>query len=456
MQTGFPALSVPPRRLCGWLAAALLPLLAASVALAAPAAPARPAPGKPTATMTPSGQVRIVAVVNGDVISNVDVEDRARLYALSTGQPLTPEVLARLRPQIRRQLIDEHLRMQEAQRRHIVIQDKQVADAIRSIELRNGMPPGALRQKLAADGIGLTTLVDQIRTQLSWMQVVREQLGSLADVSPATLAARQAALKAQTGQPEYRVAEIFIPIDDPSAAADAQRFAETVISQLRAGAPFAVVAAQFSQAQDALEGGALGWVQPSRFDPAVARVVSEMPEGAVSNPIRVPGGLEIVTLQGKREIGNDIATVLALRQVFLPFTSALNPQAPTEQQRQTLEQARGISASVHSCAQMETVAKAHPSSRPVDPGQVRLDVVSPPAFRQILETLPIGQATQPLVAADGITVMVLCSREQKNLAVSDTAALKEQIVEQRAELLSRQLQQTLRRQATIDVRTGES
>ena len=78
--------------------------------------------------------------------------------------------------------------MQEIQRRHVVVQDKQIADAIRSIESRNGMQPGVLRQKLAADGIGLRTLVDQIRTQIGWLQVVKEQLGAQAEVAPAAVA----------------------------------------------------------------------------------------------------------------------------------------------------------------------------------------------------------------------------------------------------------------------------
>ena len=59
---------------------------------------------------------RIVAVVNGEVISNIDVDNRARLFALSTGLPLTPDVIDRLKQQILRQLIDERLRMQEVQR----------------------------------------------------------------------------------------------------------------------------------------------------------------------------------------------------------------------------------------------------------------------------------------------------------------------------------------------------
>jgi peptidyl-prolyl cis-trans isomerase SurA len=451
-----PPPSSPPQ----WLLRRLAPTsLALALVVALPAAGgAAPAPGGQAASPTTNSAsgglaaVRIVAVVNGDVISNVDVDDRARLFALSTGQKLTQDVLDRLRPQIRRQLVDERLRMQEIQRRHIVIQDKQIAEAIRSIEGRNNLPAGALRQKLAADGIGLRTLVDQIRTQLGWLQVVREQLGTQAEVSPAAVAERQRLLEAQAGKPEYQVAEIFIPIEDPSAAADSQRFADTVITQLRAGAPFSVVASQFSQSQAALEGGALGWVQPNQLDPAVARVVAEMPEGAVSNPIRVPGGLAVVTLQGKREIGHDIGTVASVRQLFLPFTSPLNPQAPTEQQRQTLEKAHAISASVHGCDQLEAAAKSNPSPRPLDPGDIRLDRVSPPAFRQMVSTIALGQASQPLVGAEGITVLVVCSREQKNLATANAPELRGQIIEERAELAARQLQQSLRRQATIELR----
>lgn len=450
-----------------WLrcAAVALPLVLPSALLAASAPPAAPVAragaghvtGPAASTPGTAGSVRIVAVVNGDVISNVDVDDRAKLFALSTGQPLTPDVLARLRPQIERQLIDEKLRLQEAQRRHVIIPDKQIAAAIQSIESRNGMAAGTLRQKLAADGISLRTLIDQIRTQLAWLQVVRDQLGTQADVSPNVIADRQRALKDQTGKPEYRVAEIFIPVEDPANTADAQRFAETVIGQLRAGTPFPIMAAQFSQSQNALEGGERGWVQANQMDPAVARIIAEMPAGAVSNPVKVPGGFDIVTLQGKREIGNDMGTALTLREIFLPFTTPLNPQAPTEQQRQALEKARGISASVHTCEQMDAVAKANPSpGRPADPGEVRLENANPPAFRQMLATMPLGQASQPLIASDGIMVLSVCTREQKNMGTENPQQLRQQIIEERAELASRQLQQTLRRQATIDVRSDAS
>jgi peptidyl-prolyl cis-trans isomerase SurA len=436
----------------------LAPVAAAALCLLAPAAAMRPVPAQAATAISPPAPsrdaLRIVAVVNGDVISNHDVDDRTRLFALSTGLPMSPDVLDRLKPQILRQLIDERLRMQEVLRRKIVVPDKDIAEAIREIAQRNGLPPDALRQKLTADNVSLRTLIDQIRTQLGWSHVLREQLGEQATVTPAQVAERQRLEAQLVGKPEFRVGEIFIPVEDAASRGDAQRFAETVITELRKGAAFPVVAAQFSQTQTALQGGELGWVQPNELDPAVAQLVQEMPVGAISNPVPVPGGFEVVTLQGKREVGRDVGTIVNMRQVFLPFTSALNPQAPTDQQRQTLDKARSISTSVHSCDQMEQVAKADNSPRPPNPGDVRLDGVNPPAFRQLLATLPTDKASQPLVATDGIAVVIVCSREQKNLATLSDADMRQRILSERVELASRQLLRDLRRQANIEVRSA--
>ncbi len=322
------------------LAVCALALLTAGPGLVS-AAPLR-APR--TAAPAPDGQagagaVQIVAVVNGAVITNRDVDNRTRLFAATSGLGSQAEMLARLRPQITRQLVDEKLRMQDVESKHIVVSDKQIADAISEIESRNGMPAGALRTKLSGDRISFTTLVDQVRTEIGWTMLLRDMLGSRLKVSEADVAQRMRALTQDIGRPEYHAAEIFIPVENPAREADAQRFADTVIKQLRAGAPFPVVAAQFSQSQSALQGGDLGWVQPSQLDAGVAQVVQQMPEGAISEPIVVPGGIAIVHLIDKRLIGRDIATVLTMRQVFLPFTAPLVPAAPTAQQIATLKKA---------------------------------------------------------------------------------------------------------------------
>ena len=438
-------------------------LLAATALLAAAAPPpvGRPSVQPISATVpnrAASGNAAtapmesIVAVVNGDVISQGDVQARARLFALSTGLPMSPDVLNRLEPQIKRQLVDERLRLQEAQRRKIVVTDKEIADAIGSIEQRNNMPSGALRQKLGAQGVALRTLVDQTRVQIGWTRVLREELGPRAEITDADIAAQQAVIKAETGQPEYRVAEIFLPIEDPAKTADTQRFADTVIGQLRTGAPFPVVAAQFSQSQTALQGGDLGWVRASTLDPQVVHVLSDMPVGAVSNPIVVPGGIIIITLHDKREVGRDIATVVSLRQVFLPFATALNPQEPTEQQKKQLAAAETIAKTVHSCDAMEAAAKALNSPRPPDPGEVRLEGLAGP-MRALLTPMQPGQASRPLISTDGIGVVIVCSREQKNIADASKEEISNQLLNQRVELVSRQVVRDLRRQAYIDQRS---
>jgi peptidyl-prolyl cis-trans isomerase SurA len=442
-----------------------LPTLLAAGLLLAPAAvawgqnPPKDAPQENSEDApvfkTPANQgvnaATIVAVVNGDVISADDVNNRRLLFAGTSGIPTNPEVLDRLAPQVAKQLIDEKLRLQEIQRRHIVVSDQDIAKTIEDVETRNGMAPGTLQKRLAADGVALRTLIDQIRVQIGWGRVLRQELGEKARVSDADIAERERLLKEQIGKTEYRVSEIFIPIDNPDAAAEAQKFADTVIGQLRAGAPFAVAAAQFSQSQTALQGGDLGWVQATQLDPAQVAILDRMPVGAISNPIRVPGGLSIVTLRGKREIGHDVTTQLTIRQAFAPFSTPLNPQAPTPQQQQALEQAKQLSATAHDCDTIEAANKRFGSGRPSDPGQVTLETLAP-AMAAILSKLDPGKPSQPLVAQDGIAVVMVCSKETANSGLPSKRELEDRILADRVELASRQLQRELRRRAIIEER----
>jgi peptidyl-prolyl cis-trans isomerase SurA len=411
--------------------------------------PPRPVAGKPL----PTDSASIVAIVNGDVISTTDVDLRRRLFAVSTGLGIAPEVLDRLTPQVTRELIDERLRLQEIQRRHIVVTDQEIAAAITDIEQRNGMAPGALRKRLSDVGIDLRTLIDQVRAQIGWTRVLREVLGRQAEVSDADIKEQQDLLKADTGKPEFRVGEIFVPIADPAQADDAQRFADTVIGQLRAGAPFPVMAAQFSQSQTALQGGDLGWVQASQLDPEVLRVVQEMPIGAISNPIRVAGGLSIVTLRAKREVGQDPATIARVQQVILPFAARLDPEHPTDQQRQVVEQAHRISDTAKDCDAIAAAAKAANDTRDADATEVRLEELSPGPMHDLLTTLAVGKASPPLVNPDGVVVLMICSRDQKNLGIPDTKELSDRILNERVELLSRQLMRDLQRRAVINLRS---
>jgi peptidyl-prolyl cis-trans isomerase SurA len=405
----------------------------------------------PKLQAAPADADAIAAVVNGDVITREEVVNRAKLFGLSTGLAITPDLLARLKPQLVRELIDERLKVQEIQHRKIVVNDADVATAISTVEQRNGLPHGGLREKLAKAGVSFSTLIEQTRTSLGWTRVLRQELASRGYVTPAEVEEQEALFKKQTGQPQYHVAEIFVPAEDPSRQNDARKFADTVIQQLRAGAPFGIVAAEFSQSDTALKGGDLGWVRPDQLDPPIAALVQQMPTGAISNPIHVAGGYEVVALQEKRLIGSDLATVLSLRQAFFPFTSALDPQNPTAQQKAALVAAQGVSKSASSCNDIEAANASQGGKRPTNPGDLRLDRMNP-QMQTLLKSLSPGHASKALVTPEGVMVLMVCSSTQKNMAAMTKDDIADQLIQERVELASRQLQQDLKRRALIDQR----
>jgi peptidyl-prolyl cis-trans isomerase SurA len=169
--------------------------------------------------------------------------------------------------------------------------------------------------------------------------------------------------------------------------------------------------------------------------------------------VRVAGGFEVVTLHEKRTVGNDLATVLSLRQAFLPFSETLNPQAPTAQQRAQLVRGQQLSKTAHSCDEIAAANKEAGDKRPADPGPVRLDHLNP-QMQQLLGALKPGEASKAIVTPEGIMVVMVCSSEQKNLAATTREDIANQIVERRVELASRQLEQDLRRRALIDERSS--
>ena len=436
-----------------------LPLLAlglmaaAPKPLASPKAVMAPTVNVPVPAIVDPNADGIAAVVNGDVITRADVDNRARLFAVTSGQPIAPETLEKLRPQITRELIDDRLRMQEIQHRKIIVPDIDVAHAIGDIEQRNGLPAGGLRAKLANQGVTFSTLISQIRGQLGWTRVLRQELAERGRIGDREISEQERLLKAQQGQPQYRMGEIFVAAEDPAHARDAKRFADTVITELRGGAPFGIVAAEFSQSQTALQGGDAGWQRPDQLDPQVAALVAQMPTGAISNPIRVAGGFDVVTVREKRTVGTDLATVMNLRQAFFPFTSTLDPQNPTDQQKKALKDGEDFAKTASSCDAVDAMNKAQGTKRPSDPGEVRLDHLST-QMQTLLGALQPGHASKALVTPDGIMVVMVCSRAEKNLAAMSRDDIANQLLEERVELASRQLQQDIRRRALIDQRSS--
>lgn len=398
-----------------------------------------------------SEESKIIAIINGELLTERDVNNREKLFELTAGLHLSPEVMKNIRPQLIKQLVNERLRTQEMLRRHINIAPEQIADAIADIEKRNNMPPNALRDRLSADGVSLNTLIDQIRLQLGWGQVIQQQLGEQSHITAQEVVQRQNALKREVGQTEFLVNEIFVPVENARHPEQELKFTETIIQQLRNGAPFPIVAAQFSQSQSALQGGSLGWVQEDNLDPEVVNVAKKMPIGAISNPIQVAGGYIIATIGGRRTIGNEMGTLVNIRQVYLPFSSKLDPHNPTQQQVATLNQANKLRTTLHNCSDVESANQKAGSGRPSDPGIIQLERLNP-EMANLLKGLQIGQLSKPLVSTEGISLIMICSQEKKNLADISASEIANQLLNQRVEQTAQQLERDLHRQAIIQWR----
>ena len=232
----------------------------------------RPEPAAASAPTPTPGDNRIVAVVNGEVVSRADVVNRARLFALNTGLNLPPEMLDRLGAQLTRLLIDERLRLQEVQRRRIPVSDRDVAEAVQ--RCREPQQP-APRRAAAAAGRGGDPTAGDVRPDPH-----ADRLG--ASAAPATRPGGAALRRGGGGGDARRRARASASPNSwsprsssrstiPRQEGETRRFVEEVIGQLRRGVPFPVVATQFSQAQTALQGGDLGWVRREELEDAVAR-----------------------------------------------------------------------------------------------------------------------------------------------------------------------------------------
>jgi peptidyl-prolyl cis-trans isomerase SurA len=402
-----------------------------------------------TALQADYGGASIAAIVNGQVITNQDVTGRASLLALSTGMPASPDILGRLRPQVTTQLIDQTLQLQEINKRGVVVPESDIAGAIAHIEQNNNLPAGALRTKLTSEGVPYGTLVAQLRTELGWQAVLHQVLGTELQPTAGDMNAEKKALQAEMGKTQYHLAEIFIPVSDPADDATAKNFASTVIAQLRTGAPFPIIAAQFSQAPSALQGGDLGFVSPSQLDPSVAAVVATMPAGAISNPIRVPGGYDIVQLQQSQVVGAASLEQLTIRQAFARYPTPITNGSVGPAQGAVIDKLVQAAHGAKSCDDVAAINASFGTVRPADPGPVNLADVNPPEFQALLANLPIGQVSQPLVAPDGASIVMVCTRQKVAQALPSDDDITQMIINRRVEMESKQLLDSLRHQSII-------
>jgi peptidyl-prolyl cis-trans isomerase SurA len=392
----------------------------------------------------------IAAVVNDEVISLSDVEARLRLALLTSGLPPSPENQQRLMPQVVRALIDEALQRQEAARLGVEIDQAAVDEAIGRIAQQNETTADQLRAGIAAQGVSPSTLEDQIRTQLAWRQVVQRQLGATVQIGDAEVDEALARIEANTGQPEYLVADIFLAVDDPADEAEVRAFAEQLIAEMRQGARFSAVARQFSQGAGAGDGGDMGWVMRGQLEPALDAALADAEPGALAGPIRTTAGYHILLVRDRRLANTPDAldAEVTLQQIGLGFP----PDMTQDILGRIMAVAQDVSNTVRGCDAMAARARELGVEQTLNAGTGPLRALAP-EVRDVVRDLPIGVPTPPQRLADGVVVYMVCARGEPPAATPpNREAIAETLFQEQADRVARRYLRDLRNAAFVDLR----
>lgn len=389
---------------------------------------------------------RIAAVVNDEVITSSAVLSRLRLALFAAGLSPTEENQQRLLPQVLRTLIDERLRLQEAQRLNVAVPEEEVDQAIAGIAQENGMSPAQFVGLLERNNVPVATLRKQIETSLAWRRLIQRQLLPDVTIGEAEVDEVMARIEQSRGLPEYLLAEIFLAVENPGREAEVRDFAEELARDIRRGASFSAVAQQFSQGAGAANGGDMGWVLEGQLDPQIEEAVQALSPGQMSEPIRSVSGYHILLLRDQRRanVPDAMDDIIDMARLGMPF-----PQNATRAEMAriaaSLEEA---SQTVTSCAELEQRAQAM-GAPSTDAGSGRLREL-PPGLATLLSDLPINQPSEPVRMSDGMAVFMVCDRQTGSTASREEIA--DQIRMERLDMLQRRLLRDLRTAAFIDVR----
>lgn len=407
----------------------LFKTLAIATALMATSAP----------TYAQSAPHGIAAVVNSDIVTIHDLRQRVLFMMATTGAETDEASIQRLQRQALRNLVDEHLQMQEAEKYDQTISDEEVNQRVGQLLSRNGADPNQLVSDLAAAGVSIETLRDQVRSEVAWQRIVNGLYGSRIRISDAQIDESLNQITANASKPNYRVAEIYIEATPDIGGMDgAMEGANAMIQQVQNGAPFPLLAQQFSSAASAARGGDVGWIREGELRPELDTVIQEMTVGSVSTPIQVPGGVYVVALVDKRISEAD--TLYRLKQVTV--------EAETEAAKARLISLRG---ELSGCDTLDDDVDALEDVVAVDMGEIKSSDLTDQIV-EALERTDVGGLSDPFERPDGATSIMICNRQTTGSDIPTRDQIEDRLLDQQLAQASKRALRDLRRQATLVVR----
>lgn len=421
----------------------------------------------------------IAAIVNNQVISTLDLNQRVAIVMNTTGIPDTPENRSRLVPQILRQLVDERLQMEDGERNGITIDNERVKEGVAQIERQSNKAPGSLEEFFAMRGLSKENFYSQVRAQMTWAEIVMKKIRPRVRVSDQEVAryvARKAApvAKAAAIEPlarEVKIAVIQLPVDSPQNDPKIKKIAAKLVEEIHSGAKFEAVASQFSASVGSTRIAEPFWVETAQLDPNITKALTGLPKGGVSAPVRTGSGYQIIKLVDSRkpqalpqqakveatkpqEEGEPRAE-LAYKQILMN----LKPDAQEKEADLLLKLAREVAKAPGKCDEQSMAGQGDLADLDFNVTLTRgHSDEMPQKLRDLLMMMKVGAVSQPVVTPEGIRLFMLCERidlppdNSPATANASADATRQTIFTQKLELEAQKYMRDLRREAFVEIR----
>lgn len=392
--------------------------------------------------------MRIAAIVNEDLISVFDLESRVRWVFLTTGIKPDNQNQRRIIQQVLRDMVDERLRLQEADRLGIRVTDREIDQEIENLASRNKMTADQFTQELTQRGVDMNSVQTLIRASLSWNKVAQRQLRRQIEITDEEIDETLNRLRASLNEPQKHLYEIFLGVNSPDQEGETLQTAERIVQQARDGSEFSSLARAFSQSNSASEGGAIGWVAVSQLPPDLQDDVRTLSKGQISNPIKTFAGFYILFVEDERQRSISVDdSKLDIYQIALPL-----PNGATDQQTAaSLDLLAQIRPSITSCEDAEALAPQIEGANGIAAKDIRLGDMSE-NLKQALADLQPGQSSEPVATQRAALLLTVCARDDTGGALPSRDQVLTKIGTERMDLLQRRYMRDLRREAFIDIR----
>lgn len=367
---------------------------------------------------------RIVAIIDNDVIMQSQLEQRLREVEQTIakrGAQLPPR--DQLGSQVLERLILENIQLQIGERAGVRIGDEELSQAMVTIAQRNGLTLEQFQAALARDGLSFADAREQIRREMIISRVRQRVVADRIQISDHEVKNFLASDlgKLQLSE-EFRLANITIPLPDGASPEQIQAAEQQVLDiyqQLRAGTDFAQLAIARSAGETALEGGEIGWRKAAQLPPPFDSLISQLPVGGVTEPVRTPGGYIILKLLEKRGGSAQVRDEVHVRHILIK-PSEIRSESEA---RALIER---IYERIRSGEDFAELAKSFSE----DPGSALnggdLNWIDPnilvPEFREVMANTPAGELSPPFKSPFGWHVLEVLGRR----ATDSSAQVREQ------------------------------